>query len=102
MKRLIIGTLLSVACVSAFATTAQENAYLALVVRQLQAVYPLIDKAQAQADPNARIQFQYGALRTDLNTVIAGINQKLTPQPIEPREIKPIEGDYLSLRSSNL
>ena len=85
-----------------FADTAQENADLALVVRQLQAVYPLIYAAQKQVDPDSRQQFHYDWLRQDLGTIIAGINQKLSPQPIEPRQIQPIKGDYLTTESNDL
>ena len=87
---------------AASASTALENANLALVVRQLQAVYPLIYKAQQQANPNAREQFHYAWLRGDLGKIIAGINQKLKPQPIEPRKITPIKGDYITIRSKSL
>jgi RAQPRD family integrative conjugative element protein len=86
----------------AYATTNLENADLSLVVQQLQAVYPLIAEAQQQADPNARTQFHYDWLRGDLNTVITGINQKLKPLPLEPREIKPLKGDYLTVGSNAL
>ena len=106
MKRQLLAVLATVAInfcgTSAFADTQQENANLDLVVRQLQAVYPLIYKAEQQADPNERQQFHYDWLRSDLATVIAGINQKLKPQPIEPREVRPIQGDYLALRSGLL
>ena len=105
MKRQLLAVLAAVSitsCGAAFANTAQENADLALVVRQLQAVYPLIYKAEQQANPNARQKFHYDWLRQDLATIISGINQKLKPQPLEPREIQPIKGDYLTVRSGKL
>ncbi len=100
----LLGVALAVAIPNtpAYATTSLENADLALVVQQLQAVYPLIAEAQKQADPNARTQFHYDWLREDLNTVIAGVNQKLQPLPVEPRSVKPIKGDYLTTRSNAL
>ena len=103
-KKVAIGVLAVALAVvvPAYADTSLENADLALVVQQLQAVYPLIAEAQRQADSNARTQFHYDWLREDLNTVIAGINQKLQPLSVEPRSIKPIKGDYLTTRSKAL
>ena len=86
----------------AYAVTSLENADLALVVQQLQAVYPLIAAAEKQADPDARTQFHYDWLREDLTTVITGINEKLKPMPVEPRAIKPLKGDYLTTQSNAL
>ena len=45
-------------CNSAFADTAQMNATLARISAVLNQINPLINLAQSQQNPNARVQFQ--------------------------------------------
>ena len=49
-----------------------EQAALARITHELQAIEPLITKAAAQANPDARIQFQYDWLRQDLGRIHQG------------------------------
>ena len=77
------------------ADTELENESLARIVQVLDSLTPIIDEAQRQADNNSRIQFQYDALRSDINKIKGGIEQKLNPPALEPRIIAPIQGDYL-------
>lgn len=49
-----------------------ERAALARITHELEAIEPLITEAAAQANPDARIQFQYDWLRQDLDRIHQG------------------------------
>lgn len=93
-----IGVMLFCVYSIAQADTELENAALARVVQVLNSLGPLINEAERQQDQNTHIQFQYDALRSDLNKIKDGIHQKLQPPSVEPRTVAPIEGDYLTLK----
>jgi RAQPRD family integrative conjugative element protein len=84
------------------ADTDLENTDLARIVNVLNSLNPLIDEAERQQDKNARVIFQYDALRSDLNKIKVGIAQKLQTTSIEPREVVSIDGDYLKQRGKHL
>ena len=50
-----------------------ERAALARITHELQAIEPLITEAASQANPDARIRFQYDWLRQDLIKIQQGI-----------------------------
>jgi RAQPRD family integrative conjugative element protein len=84
-----------------YADTDLENTDLARIVNILNSINPLLDEAERQQDKTARVQFQYQALRADLNQIKIGITQKLQTTSIEPRVVMPIQGDYLKQRGSH-
>jgi RAQPRD family integrative conjugative element protein len=84
-----------------YADTDLENAALARIVNVLNSVSPLIDEAERQQDKTARVQFQYQALRADINKIKTGIEQKLQTTSIEPRVVLPIQGDYLKQKGTH-
>lgn len=106
IHRIICGLSLFAFPGMSFATTAQENMYLTQILNQLDAVQPLILKAQHAAPPNQRITFHYTQYRDasgkkhhglleDVHAIQDGIRAKLNATSIEPRNIKPLQGDYL-------
>ncbi len=77
-----------------FAGQAESNALLARINHELDIIKPLINQAQAEAIKNQRIVFHYDWLRSDINHIQDGINEKLNQTNLAPRVIPPIKGDY--------
>ena len=71
-----------------------ERAALARIVHELQAIEPLITEATSQANPDARIRFQYDWLRQDLHRIRIGIQEHIDTPRSEPRAFPPLRGDY--------
>ena len=71
-----------------------ERAALARITHELQAIEPLIAEAASQANPDARIRFQYDWLRQDLRTIQQGIQAHIDAPRSEPRNFPPLRGDY--------
>ena len=77
-----------------FADIGGEQAALAQLDQELYALGPLIEMAEAQSDPDARIRFQYDWLRQDLDRIRLGIIEHLSAPRNQPRKIEPLRGDY--------
>ncbi|MGE0760369.1 MAG: RAQPRD family integrative conjugative element protein [Pirellulaceae bacterium] len=77
-----------------FADVDAERESLARLVHELDALEPLLRTAEAQADPDARIRFQYAWLRQDIARIRLGIEEHLNAPQAEPRRFPPITGDY--------
>ncbi|MES9885869.1 MAG: RAQPRD family integrative conjugative element protein [Candidatus Sedimenticola sp. 6PFRAG1] len=88
----LIGTALPVQF--AVADADGERAALARIIHELQAIQPLITEAESQANPDARIRFQYDWLRQDLNRIRLGIQEHIDTPRSEPRTFPPLRGDY--------
>ena len=71
-----------------------EQAALARIHHELQAIEPLIAEAASQANPDARIRFQYDWLRQDLDRIRQGIQAHIDAPRSEPRTFPPLRGDY--------
>ena len=71
-----------------------ERAALARISHELEAIQPLITEAASQANPDARIRFQYDWLRQDLNRIQQGIQSHIDAPRSEPRTFPPLRGDY--------
>ena len=67
---------------------------LARIAHELQALEPLIRKAESAAIPEARIRFRYDWLRRDLARVQVGLETHLEAAADEPRAFAPLRGDY--------
>ncbi len=78
----------------AFADADAEREVLARLIHELEAVEPLIAKAQSQANPDARIRFRYDWLRQDLERVRLGIREHINAPRAQPRNYPPLRGDY--------
>ncbi len=71
-----------------------ERAALAQIIHELQAIDPLITEAASQANPDARVRFQYDWLRQDLDRIRLGIQEHIDAPRSEPRTFPPLRGDY--------
>lgn len=78
----------------AFADAGGERTKLAQLVRELEALAPLVNQAAAQANPDARIRFQYGWLKQDIDRIILGIREHIDAPQNEPRTFPLLKGDY--------
>ena len=71
-----------------------ERESLARVTHELEAIQPLITEAASQANPDARIRFQYDWLRQDLIKIQQGLQAHIDAPRSEPRTFPPLRGDY--------
>lgn len=71
-----------------------ERAALDQIAHELDALTPLIEKAKSQANPDARIRFQYAWLNDDIARMKAGIRSHINAPRTEPRSFPPLKGDY--------
>ena len=94
-QRLVLGLLGTVLPVQlALADADGERAALARIIHELQAIDPLITEAVSQANPDARVRFQYDWLRQDLDRIRLGIQEHVDTPRSEPRTFPPLRGDY--------
>ena len=94
--RLATATLLALAFIApaALADADSERAMLARLLQEITLLEPLVARSEAEADPDARIHFQYDWLRQDLERVRAGIQAHLDAPRNTPRPVPPLRGDY--------
>jgi RAQPRD family integrative conjugative element protein len=71
-----------------------ERAILARMVHEIDALNPLIEEAEREADPDARIRFQYDWLRGDLARIRMAIQDHVDAPSAEPHPVPPLRGDY--------
>ena len=88
----LLVSLVPLVAVSADANAEREA--LARLSHEIEALTPLIDTAESQAIPDARILFRYDWLRQDLARIRAGIQQHIDAPRVEPRTFPPLRGDY--------
>jgi len=96
ITQLLVSGLLATAVPVPFAVADAdgERAALARIDHELQAIEPLITEAASQANPDARIRFQYDWLRQDLDHIRRGIQAHIDAPRSEPRSFPPLRGDY--------
>ena len=94
--RLFVALAMVLFQLNVFASTDLENQALQQIKNQLQALTPLIDEAQQQADPNTRLHFNYDAFRADLSHMEQGLDNQITQSHLEPRALNALPGDYRS------
>ena len=94
-QRLVLG-LLAASLPVQFATAdaEAERTALARISHELEAIKPLIIEAASQANPDARIRFQYDWLRQDVDRIHRGIQDHIDAPRSEPRSFPPLRGDY--------
>jgi len=71
-----------------------EREALARIIHELETLAPLIGEAKSQANPDARIRFNYEWLRHDLNRIQLGLQEHIDAPRSEPRTFPPLRGDY--------
>ncbi len=79
---------------NAFADAEAEREALARIIHELEAIEPLIQVAESQANPDARIRFRYDWLREDLERIRLGIREHINAPRAQPRTYPPLRGDY--------
>ena len=96
ITQLLVSGLLATAVPVPFAVADAdgERAALARIDHELQAIEPLITEAASQANPDARVRFQYDWLRQDLDRIRRGIDEHMNAPRSEPRTFPPLRGDY--------
>ena len=93
--RQFVGLIIGLAIAPAlYADADAEREALTRIVHELQAVESLITKAQAQADNDARVRFQYDWLRHDMDMLKDGIQAHIDAPRAQPRSFQPLRGDY--------
>jgi len=71
-----------------------ENAKLAQISHELDALLPLIKDAQAQSNKDDRIQFQYDWLLLDVKRIKSAVQEHITAPRTQARSFPPLKGDY--------
>ncbi len=90
---------------NSYADESQMNETLVQMVNQLNAMLPLIDKAEKEQSPKSATQFHFESfkdvdglthpgLRQDVLAIRQGVMAQINQAPVEPRTVTPIEGDY--------
>ncbi len=83
----LLGTVLPVQFANADADGERE--VLARIAHEIEAIEPLIKQAASQANPDARIRFQYDWLQQDLDRIRLGIQEHIDAPRAEPRTQNP-------------
>ncbi|VEG92561.1 RAQPRD family integrative conjugative element protein [Legionella spiritensis] len=105
MKRILLSILVFVT-VTGHANNANLNETLVRIINQINAIMPLLDEAQTELDPNARIQLHvesfnddqgrhYAGVREDLLMIRNGLIDYINQPVIAPRRIKPLNNDFV-------
>lgn len=93
---LLLVTIATMVSAPLYADVDSEQRELALITAQLDTLDYLITRAEREADVRQQRQFDYDALRLDVRTLQAGINQYLHPKRQLPKPITPLGGDYVN------
>ncbi|MGJ8518362.1 integrative conjugative element protein, RAQPRD family [Carnimonas bestiolae] len=110
-RQFALAALFSCATVGVTTSTAQaddideiQRRDLALIQTQIEQIKVVLDRIndrQYQAEPGTtRIYLNIPRLSADLNTISSGIDHYLAPERLQPRDLDPLEGDYLDDRGS--
>jgi len=94
LRNLVLVLGLVGAAAPVFADPDAEREALARLIHEIEALVPLIETAESQAGPDARIRFRYDWLRQDLKRIRAGIQEHIDAPRTEPRTFPPLRGDY--------
>lgn len=97
----IVSIIVGFSSLSILADSHAENITLSRISNILNAIYPLINQANNEADQNARVMFQYTRLKKDIQDIQAGIAQKINHGVIEPRVVTPLNTNYVSQENRN-
>ena len=88
---LILGSL---ATPVAIADADAEREALARITHELNALEPLIKRAETNADQDSRVRFRYDWLCQDLKQIKDGIQSHIDAPRAQPRSFPPLRGDY--------
>ena len=93
-RTIAVAVVLALVSSHAAADAQNEREVLARVVNELEALEPLLDAAESEANPDARVRFRYEWLRADLRQVQSGVQDHIDAPRVEPRTFPPLRGDY--------
>lgn len=106
MKKLIV--CLGLCCISLFTHANDEvlNETLVRIINQINEIMPLLDEAEDEVAPNARIRLhissfegsdglQHPGLRDDLRSMRHALISYINKPLIEPKTIKPLAFDFV-------
>ena len=71
-----------------------EHQALKSLLHEFKDIESLLFETQSYADPDARIRFDYTALRRDFRMIVSGIEAYLSGSTRQSQFIEPISGDY--------
>lgn len=95
MKRpLLCAMAILASCLTGLVQADTEREYLMRLTQEIDALAPLIDAAEENADKSRRIRFRYDWLRRDLARIREGLLEHATADQAEPRRYPPLRGDY--------
>ena len=77
-----------------FADADAECEALARIIHEIEALEPLIKKAEANTKKDCRIRFRYDWLRRDLKQIKEGIQSHINAPCAQLRTFPPLRGDY--------
>ncbi|WP_038036451.1 RAQPRD family integrative conjugative element protein [Thioalkalivibrio sp. ALE20] len=89
-----IAAALAMTPVTALADRDAEREVLSRLLHEIQALDALVTEAEAHANPDERVRFEYDWLRHDLDRVKSGIREHLREPQTAPRRVEPLTGDY--------
>ena len=106
MYKIIVGFSFMMFSALSFSTQVELNETLVRVINQLNATLPLLDEAQNEIAPNARIQLHidsfegpdnkiHAGLRDDVLTIRNALVEYINKPAIEPKTVKPIAFDFV-------
>ena len=75
-------------------TSSSEFQVLARLAKTIEELEALVREAEASANPDARIRFDYHQLRVDILSIFRGIQAHIEMPVYTPRTLNPIVGNY--------
>lgn len=106
MKKIVIAVFLYIGAFVTYATDAELNNVLVRVINQINAILPLLDEANDEILPNARIRLhidkyegvdgaQHSGVRDDLTSIRNALIDYINKPAIEPKTVKPLAFDFV-------
>ena len=106
MKKIVVALCLYITAFVVYATDEELNTTLVRVINQLNAVLPLLDEAEDEMEPNARIRLHIDAfegadgvihpgVRSDIKSIRNALIDYINKPAIEPKTVKPLAFDFV-------
>ena len=105
-RRVALALGLSFLCAIGHASEAELNTTLVRIINQLNAVLPLLNEAEEEIEPNARIHLhinsfigadgtKHPGVRDDLKSIRNVLIDYINKPAIEPKTVKPLAFDFI-------
>jgi hypothetical protein len=106
MKRFILMLMITLTTLTTHASDEALNQTLVRIINQINAITPLLDEAQEEIEPNARITLHIDAfegadgkhhagLRNDLMSIRNALIEYINKPAIAPKTIQPLALDFI-------